>query len=238
MTCNVIKTIWNASGINLNSSYSSVISWLKSLDTDEIALSKCLIILYHIWKARNHLIFRNIEVNSTKIAFSAAYMFNTYAAGKFKTKVLSATSLPKITWNRPPDGMIKLNFDGSVKADSTASSGFILRNSNGKPLLASSKLIGKSNVLCAEAFALKVGLHAALIHGHSKIQVEGDSKILIDSINKKCNIPWRIHSLVKDIWMLASNFATISFHHILREANFAADAVANFDNNFTSASSW
>lgn len=45
--------------------------------------------------------------------------------------------------------------------------------------------LGHSNVLVAEAYGLGVSLQAALLHNHLKIKIEGDSKILIDCINKK-----------------------------------------------------
>ena len=71
-------------------------------------------------------------------------------------------------------------------------------------VLGSAKKLGTSNVICAEASGLRVGLQAALVHGHKNLEVEGDSKILIDSINDKCKIPWRIKILIQDIKILAS----------------------------------
>ena len=165
-------------------------------------------------------------------------MYVSYTSGKFNSDSMQQSTGKTITWKRPPDDFIKLNFDGSVKSDSTASAGFILRNTDGNPLLASSNSCGKSNVLCAEAFALRAGLYAALLNGHKKIMVEGDSKIVIDCLNNKCSIPWKILSIIKDIQTLAKLFSEISFTHIWREANFAADAVANIGQEELRALSW
>ncbi|KAL6584913.1 hypothetical protein OROMI_004202 [Orobanche minor] len=95
-------------------------------------------------------------------------------------------------------------------------------------------LMGKSNV----AFALRAGLYAALLHGHKKVLVEGDSKIIIDCLNKKCRTPWRIISILDDINILASKFDEISFNHVWHEANFAADAVASCSQDDLRAMAW
>lgn len=80
--------------------------------------------------------------------------------------------------------------------------------------------------MVAEALALRETLSQALDGGFDHILVEGDSKILIDSLQGRCSIPWRILFVIEDIRWLASRFAHISFKHVLREANFVADAVA------------
>ena len=170
-----------------------------------------------------------------RIIFSAANMFKLFAEGNFKTPSF-ADNNTRIRWYPPNTSFTKLNFDGLVLTDNKASSGFILRNSEGSPILASTKNVGVSNVLRAEAFALRVGLHATLLHGHLNIIVEGDSKILIDNINNKCSVPWKIQTLVRDIKILASKFHNIKFNHVWRETNFAADAVANLGHSIPVAS--
>ena len=122
--------------------------------------------------------------------------------------------------------LLKLNFDGSVLHNNQASAGFVIRDSQGTPILASAKDIGHSSVVVAEAMALREGLRQAICIGHSHIIVEGDSNILIDSISGISPIPWRIKFLVQDIGRFASRCSQISFVHIWREANFVADAIA------------
>ena len=80
---------------------------------------------------------------------------------------------------------MKLNFDGSVLHSKDSAAGFVLRDRNGVPILGSAKKLGLSTVICAEASGLKAGLQAALLHGHKNLEVEGDSKVLVDSINDK-----------------------------------------------------
>ena len=61
------------------------------------------------------------------------------------------------------------------------------------------------------------------------VEVQGIE--LIDAINGKCKIPWRIRSVINDIKNLATQFDSISFQHIWREANFSADALAHIGHN-------
>lgn len=113
-----------------------------------------------------------------------------------------------------------------MKHNHQAAAGFILRDNQGLPILASAKDIGFADVLVAEAMALREGLRQAILHGYSQIQVEGDSKIVIDCINGVFSIPWRIKMLIRDITTLAHSCQNITFKHIFREANFVADAIA------------
>lgn len=89
----------------------------------------------------------------------------------------------------------------------------------------SSKKIGHSTVIIAKALALRDGLHHIVTQGHQYVQVEGDSKLLIDNINGKIPPPYCIQFLVQDLLPLASCCTTISFFHIHGEINFVVDAV-------------
>lgn len=73
----------------------------------------------------------------------------------------------------------------------------------------------------------------------SRIQVEGDSKLVIDyNINKKCSIPWRLKSIINVILSIASNFEVICFQRIFWEANFTADAVTSIGYRISSSQMW
>ena len=224
--CSDTKIIGNSVFTNSVDTISSnsILEVLKLIQNDPEIFSKCLITLYCIWKARNDVVFNNKTLDHTRIIFTAAHLFKNYFKDKKNEEKHINRNVENICWKPPDRDKIKLNFDGSVSDIATA--GFILRNHDGVPLLASAKKIGRTNVLCAEASALRAGLLAVWIHGHQNVQVEGDSKTLIDCINNKCKIPWRIRTFIQDIKAISRNFQNIGFKHIWREPNFAADAVA------------
>ena len=220
-----------------NSFASNLLDCLKNFQLEAKKFSKILILLYCIWRARNDTVFNNKLADQNKIIFNAAHLYSMYAEKSLlKDRNLNPNS-SNISWTPPISDHIKLNFDVSVLLSNKAAAGFILRDSNGTPILASTKNLGKTNVLCAEAAALRAGLYVVMIHGYQRVQVEGDSKILIDCINNKCDTPWRIKTLVEDIKTIAANISKIDFRHVWREANFTADAVGQAGHS-TNVASW
>ncbi|KAL6213680.1 hypothetical protein ACLB2K_013126 [Fragaria x ananassa] len=82
----------------------------------------------------------------------------------------------------PPLGNLELNFDGSVLSNYGSAGGFVFRDVTGKPILAAANSLPTSDILIVEALASRAGFHAAWLHGFSHLEVEGDSKLLIDSL--------------------------------------------------------
>lgn len=142
-----------------------------------------------------------------------------------------------IKWQPPDNCYIRFNFDGSVKSNHAAATGFVIRNFHGHPIFASSHNIGYSDVLTFKALALRQGLQQALNQGFLHIQVEGDSKIVIDSILQHIPTPWRIQFLVGDITALPKCCTNIYFSHIHCQANFLVDALAQ-SRHATADASW
>ncbi|KAL6141309.1 hypothetical protein ACLB2K_059599 [Fragaria x ananassa] len=82
----------------------------------------------------------------------------------------------------------------------------------------------KASAPVAECFALKIGLAAAKRFGYNNFFAEGDSSLIINCI-VPVEVPWRLKSLVCEILELSLSFSSISFSHVIREANFLADAL-------------
>ena len=94
-----------------------------------------------------------------------------------------------------------------------------------------------TTVPVAETTALRNGLVAAKQKGLRRLEVEGDSKLVIDAVNGVSAPPWRLKKIIEDIRMLAQDFEVVQFKHIFREANFVADAIADLGHN-CSFSTW
>ncbi|XVE53745.1 hypothetical protein DITRI_Ditri03aG0027400 [Diplodiscus trichospermus] len=90
------------------------------------------------------------------------------------------------TWVAPPVGYFKLNTDASfLSADRRATCGIVLRDCLGQPIISASKGIsGVSSVLHAELLAVLFGLEVIHQHGWLVQQVETDSLLSIQEINK------------------------------------------------------
>ncbi|XP_004298099.1 PREDICTED: uncharacterized protein LOC101307008 [Fragaria vesca subsp. vesca] len=121
---------------------------------------------------------------------------------------------------------------------SYAAGGFIFRNPLGSPLAAAAFNFGSTTVPVAKALALRNGLIDAKRRGFKKVEVEGDSKLVINVINGVSAPPWRLLKLCQDIKSLRSSFEFISFKHVFKEANFVAYAIANFDHRLDNSCVW
>ncbi|KAL6132974.1 hypothetical protein ACLB2K_065211 [Fragaria x ananassa] len=92
------------------------------------------------------------------------------------------------------------------------------------PLVACSFNAGVSIVHVAKALALRNSLLCAKERGFTEIEVESDSKLVIDAVNEDAAPPWilsaPIHQDVEEI---------ITFKNVFRETNFAANSLANLD---------
>ncbi|KAL6145835.1 hypothetical protein ACLB2K_056519 [Fragaria x ananassa] len=90
----------------------------------------------------------------------------------------------------------------------------------------------------AEALALCDSLVYAKANGHTRLEVEGDSKIVIDAVNEVFDPPWRLIKIVEDIKSVAAQFVFISFRQVFREANFVADAITHLRHSLPNGNTW
>nr|KYP65493.1 Putative ribonuclease H protein At1g65750 family [Cajanus cajan] len=129
--------------------------------------------------------------------------------------------------NGPPSGYIKLNGDGAVSNAGTSSCGGLVRDSNGRCILAYSRKLDHCSVLKAELWAILQGLR--LIHLRSlgsHILIESDSLEAITLLKNGCPRQRDCSYLVQQISELAASCETVSYMHIGREANLVADLLA------------
>lgn len=219
-----------------------IIPWISKMLTDKAHgkdnLTYFLLICWQIWDARNSWIFKKSPPSSSKVIHVAQAIGRDFAIANPKKDTSKRIKESNIKWKPPDQDFFKLNFDGSVITNHSAAIGFIIRDIDGCPIVACAKKATSFHVPTTEAIALREGLCLARQRNFSKIQVEGDSKLIIDCVLNKCSVPWRLKVLVKDIQLLASHFQNIQFTHILREANFTADAIANLGHCSLSCNLW
>ncbi|XP_062021407.1 uncharacterized protein LOC133737973 [Rosa rugosa] len=136
-----------------------------------------------------------------------------------------------------PSEAVKSELEVLVRRDLTAS-GFLIRDHNGRPVIAATKCVGNSSTPVAEATALRDSLIAAKDKGFTRVEVEGNSKLVIDAVTGIVISPWRLLKLIEDIRTIGTSFSQITFKHIYREANFVAEAIANLGHDAASPMSW
>ncbi|XP_004308776.1 PREDICTED: putative ribonuclease H protein At1g65750-like [Fragaria vesca subsp. vesca] len=204
---------------------------------DIVTTKNCLIICWQIWKARNNVIFRSVNFAPADFVHASAAVGASYRAFNLATERSPRNYPDLIKWHPPPNGVVKLNFDGSVSSNDGGAASFVIRDHNGI-LVAGSRNLGNVSVPVAESAALKDGLQAVKRFNYLKIQMEGDAALIINYVQGKCDIPWRIISFIKEIAHLSDSFESIAFAHIYREANFLADVVASCGHGLSNPKMW
>lgn len=84
--------------------------------------------------------------------------------------------------------MFKINFDGFVLPPSNVAAGFVVRKSDGRPLLATRQNLGHMDILLAEALALRAGVQLLTTYTRQPLLVVGDFKLLMDALNGHSHI--------------------------------------------------
>lgn len=110
-----------------------------------------------------------------------------------------------------------------------AAAGIIIRNSSGEVIKATAFSLGSAPSFVSEAVALHLGIQAAIRLGIMNLIVEGDNLLVINAVQKLWKSPWKIDHIIKDVQALLHHFSEITFRHIYREGNRAADWIANME---------
>ena len=211
-------------------------------------LSRVVLLLWSIWKSRNALIFKNDTPNSMGTLLRAKRSWAEWKLRTSKSLTFSSRSsqpyqynhhLPKtiqfIRWQLPTGGGVKINCDGA-KSPRGASAGFVIRSWTGRMLLAGTRFLEQAPILVAEATAVRDGIIAALEAGYRCIAVESDNQVVISAIQARIKPPWQIATTIEDIRNLSKECEDISFTHIYREGNMAADWIAKYGSSIRTTS--
>lgn len=134
--------------------------------------------------------------------------------------------------------MYSLYFDGASKGNPGPSGyGGVFYNEEMQEIYKYSGMCqGHQTNNFAEYTALVKGLEYALNNNMKELKVYGDSKLVVEQFNQN----WKVKSEnLKDLYLQAQTFRkkfnTVSCHHVRREYNKKADALANEfmkDDNF------
>ena len=105
--------------------------------------------------------------------------------------------------------------------------------------MAESRHLGNILIINAECVALRDGVLAATYNGFSNLEIEGDSKVIIDCYNKKkSSLSSSIILLIEDIWRLSRNLNTYNCFHIYRETNRIVYCLAKKGISNTNSNIW
>lgn len=100
---------------------------------------------------------------------------------------------------------------------------------------------GLGTSLFAELQALSSGLAFCLELGFDMVDIESDSKLLVDMLSSRASWPWRHYLVLQRLAAMLAN-SDLRLRHVFREANAVADGLSKLasstqqDYQFTSVS--
>ena len=180
-----------------------------------------LIITWGIWGARNRFIF---DDRWTEPDIVAAHCVGTLQ------------HFPQVTNSKPKRnvGILEIDrsipwafFDGAAQGNPQICGGGGLIYWNDHNFLLSRAGLGEGSNNFAEVMALKLILLLAVEKNIKRINIMGDSQLIINWANKisECHT-LRLRPIIEEIYRLAALFDYISFSHVYREQNEQADRVS------------
>ncbi|KAH9710420.1 hypothetical protein KPL70_013480 [Citrus sinensis] len=142
--------------------------------------------------------------------------------------VIPKRPIQLIAWTRPSPGVVKLTMDGCSRGNpGMAASGGILRDHHGVALAAFDFFLGHKPILYVELMAVCEGLEVATQLGHSVLEVESDSAMIVSWVHSQGPVRWDYSYPLRRACRLISS-ASVHVRHVLREATFATDFLTNW----------
>jgi ribonuclease HI len=119
----------------------------------------------------------------------------------------------------------KMYFDGSLNVEG-AGAGVLFISPQGDHLKYVLQIYYKASNNGAEYEALIHGLRIAVSLEIKRLIAYGDSKVVIDQVNKACNVKETMNAYYTEVCKLEDHFEGLEFHHVSRDNNVAADVLS------------
>ncbi|XP_050229327.1 uncharacterized protein LOC126678472 [Mercurialis annua] len=206
--------------------WKSSIHSLLQLDPSGVAETTFCFLIWHIWKSRNNLIFKDQRDLFSEIISSSQKELQEFQESQ---NSLTRPTPPAKNQNVPqvsslPSGSIKINYDAAVdKRNKRGFIGVIAMDCRGNALKKFSAFfsyIWDPGIL--EFLALRESMNWAFSLGWTNVVFEGDALQVSNTVNsRQCNIA-TYKGICDDIWHLQHTFNSAKIRFIPRQQNSAA----------------
>jgi ribonuclease HI len=217
--CEWSRRVWFASQLSINFNYQSnknFRDWLHEMfakaksETIETISSLC----YHIWKARNMLVFQQKDAPVTLIIEHANSNLADYKKHLNKGPQRTSTNNPnrrnELNWTPPPTNTLKINVDAHCNGDGRWGLGWIVRGMDGYCLGAATCVVKARTATEAEARGLEAVLRSIQRFAENTIIIEMDSSLVVKAVQTKVypRVYWG--SIARNGGDLLSKFPNVS----------------------------
>lgn len=127
------------------------------------------------------------------------------------------------------DKKLIIHTDGGARGNpGPAGLGVIIKNENGKVVATMARFLGKLTNNQAEYRAIIAGIHKARELGAEEVDFYLDSELAVKQLNREYKVRNKeLQPLFVEIYNQSLQFKKVKFHHVRREFNKEADALAN-----------
>ena len=140
--------------------------------------------MWAIWNSRNAIVSQDEAGTSQGTGKTALNLYQEYQ----KAKHIPVAVVPRVLqrWQAPPDGFVKINFDGGICVhERLGGLGVIARDSGGNVLGALQTVVKEvMEPVVVEAYAAAKALEFGKDMGFQKIILEGDALKVIQQLNQ------------------------------------------------------
>ncbi|XP_057423606.1 uncharacterized protein LOC130717403 [Lotus japonicus] len=195
-------------------------SLLQEQQPEVVALAQTLI--YQIWEVRNRVVFRHGRMVVSEVLDRVKGMVTTCP-----TRVREGAPTSMAVWRRPPERVVKLNFDASFRDGKVAGLGMIARNHQGDIMAAATSYpVPIFSSLLAEACGLRWTMQLATELGFRRVCLETDCLQLFQWWQKEAVGRSYLDNIIRDCRSYVSFFDLFSLSFVRRSGNAVADFLA------------
>ena len=215
-----IINLWNGDSLSECFKNWCLLSAVNSIKTLPI------IVLWFIWKARNRSCFEDCD--------SSPALVSSYSLGMLKNipRNLSVISIRSIVVEDIDHSFAWGYFDGSAAGDPMLCGAGGMLYLSDRHFISFKAGLGLGTNNYAELCALKLLLRLARMHNLDKLQIFGDSQLVINWVSGKYKLQnLELSLILQDVHYLSDRFEFVSYNHIYRERNSKADLLAKAGGN-------
>ncbi|CAN1783234.1 Putative ribonuclease H protein At1g65750 [Linum perenne] len=215
-----------------------VVDWMEFFLKAECSL-QFGVVCWALWKARNERLFANGRDKPEVVGIKASKWIHSIQDAMCREEGLEAPNERRrrieVSWKAGPQGWATLNSDGSVRTPhGQASAGGLIRDSSSNCLQAFTVNLGRCSITRAEICGALEGVRRAWDTGYRKLEVQMDSKkamSILLNFEPASSHQFTLEVMEFQEWLQRE--WEVKVIHVYREANKAADYLANLGHNTT-----
>ncbi|GAU29262.1 hypothetical protein TSUD_392120 [Trifolium subterraneum] len=243
--CAVARDSWIAAGLSSvlhNAMYqqTNAMDHIFTICSNESSdtIGRVAMLLWCIWHNHNDKLWNDNVQMPRQIGRHAFDAWNDwYSVHKLQSNNVSEnTEADLVRWEKPALDWVKCNVDVAfVSGSGRTSMGLCFRDNNGHFMASMTQW--QQTVISSvegEAWALLLAMEEARYRGLDRVQLESDSKVLIEAIHMKRRGNSEFLSIVHDILSLMSSFINFEVKFVRRQANLVAHTLARAANSWAS----